>query len=50
MDTSLPLACEECGTTLGVEMQPDPFEETVNHDLAEHPLCSGCALDRAQDI
>lgn len=32
------------------ELQPDPFDATINEDLDEHLYCPSCYHEREQDI
>lgn len=42
--------CCWCGTTEGVSVGPDPYNEDVNNDHTPVSMCRWCRIERARDV
>ena len=42
--------CTNCGTTVDVTYDSDPYNSDINGDYTKVWLCGGCRQDRADEI
>ena len=44
------LVCKDCGTTVNVTMNVDPYASEIKEDNKLYPLCKSCIENSEEDI